>query len=104
MAQQVTTIYECDMDGQRGAETVQLPDGREIDLCPQHKAALEGFLKPYMDASRRSSQPQAVRPKKQHIGPSTETVRAWALANGYSVANRGRIQRTVVEDFIKANP
>lgn len=104
MVQQVTTIYECDMDGQRGAEVVQLPEGREIDLCPQHKAALDGFLRPYLERSRRSSQPQVVRPRAKPTGPSPETVRAWALANGHPVANRGRIQRTVMDAFIKANP
>jgi hypothetical protein len=99
--QHVATVFTCDMDGKAGALTVQLPSGLEIDLCPEHKSQLDGFLAPYRAAARKAV--TAPRPRKIAPGVPAEQVRAWALRNGYPVANRGRVKHTVLAAYQAAN-
>jgi hypothetical protein len=108
-----TTIVRItdDLDGSAAQKTVSFSfEGKsyEIDLSKKNATALEKALKPYIEAARRVR-----RPTGRATGRSgnvslqgkrdLNVIRAWARANGYMVADRGRIPVNVVEAFESAN-
>lgn len=115
MRQIVTTTY-CDMCGKEPAELVAVAPGKEADLCSEHKQLLETALAPFLAISRKSGAAQ-VRPQhrtfvpkpaaktavRSSVPPSQAAIRAWAQANGYPVAPRGRIAQNVLEKYESAH-
>lgn len=102
---------------------------RELDLCAEHaaelRAALSGFLpmrgrpprgvKAAKAATRRGPAKKAAAPRGRRVGkvarkrgPAamgggrpgfTEAVRKWAREQGIAVKDRGRLPRTVVDQY-----
>ncbi len=97
-----------DIDGGEASETVSFAlDGvsYEIDLSGENADALRAELEHYIAASRR------VGGRKSRTATSSGTstlaqsheynqaVRAWAAANGYELADRGRIAADVLAGY-----
>lgn len=109
MAQRVEIQLIDDVDGTPATATVQFAlDGRdlEIDLNDKNAAKLRKALDPYVGAGRRlGSRTGTSRRRTVTAGASGMTkeelanVRAWARANGYEVADRGRIKSDVVAAY-----
>jgi hypothetical protein len=109
---EVVTITD-DIDGRPGAETVMFAyAGRnyEIDLGEKNKAKLEKALEPFIGAARKVGGHQGARKSsgRSASGPASSAldlnaVRSWAAEQGMEVAKRGRLAKSVLDAFLKAN-
>ncbi|WP_206789733.1 Lsr2 family protein [Amycolatopsis sp. MtRt-6] len=114
MTKRVTIEILDDTDGSRAEQTVPFGlDGvaYEIDLSTTNANELREALAPYVAAARRTggrrikvAVGQPTDSTKQESEPSlnytaTHDIRTWARANGYEVADQGRISKTVVEAY-----
>ncbi|NBH02584.1 Lsr2 family protein [Amycolatopsis sp. SID8362] len=119
MAQRVLIEVVDDLDGGAATQTVPFAlDGvsYEIDLSDENAAALRDEFARYIEAGRRTGG----RRIKVTVGQSTagnrssstgaaqrernQEVRAWAQANGYGIAERGRIPKEIYAAFKAAEP
>ncbi|WP_037310187.1 histone-like nucleoid-structuring protein Lsr2 [Amycolatopsis orientalis] len=116
MAQKVSVEIIDDLDGGEATQTVPFGlDGvqYEIDLSDENAQALRGELERYVAAGTRTGG----RKLRVAAGQSTagqsrtatstdrernQQVRAWASANGYAIADRGRIPNEIYEAFDSA--
>ncbi|GAA4082094.1 Lsr2 family protein [Nocardioides kongjuensis] len=102
------TIVEItdDIDGSQGAEEVAFSfrgTDYTIDLGTKNLAAFEKALKPYLAAASkvgkaRSSSTRPT-PKKPQKAVDQAAVREWARNAGIDVATRGRIPKSVVDEY-----
>ncbi|WP_410675410.1 histone-like nucleoid-structuring protein Lsr2 [Amycolatopsis sp. cmx-4-68] len=116
MAQKVRVEVLDDLDGGKAAETVAFGlDGvaYEIDLSAENAEALRGGFERFVQAARRvggrrvkvalgQSTGEVTRSSATGQGNSREynqQVREWAAANGYEVADRGRLSSEVIEAY-----
>jgi hypothetical protein len=104
MAQQVKVILVDDIDGGEAVETVLFSvDGTafEIDLNAQNAQALRDAVALYRARGRKVRTQRTARrhARLPQSGPSTGELRAWALANGHAVADRGRVSQTVRDAY-----
>jgi hypothetical protein len=107
MAREVITRLVDDLDGSTAQETVSFAwqgTTYEIDLSKKNASAFEKLLLPYMGSSRRVSggRRTAAKPAKRAAVSNSDRlaqVRAWAAANGFEVAERGRIAKAVQEAY-----
>ena len=107
VAQKVSVTYACDYDqkeipqGQHRLRRFSI-DGRdyEIDLCLRHSERFDDALGKYASHARKSSVrvPRTKRRTAAHRRHSAE-VRAWAVAHGMTVSERGRIPAEVVNKY-----
>ncbi len=120
MAQKVRVEVLDDLDGSDASETVAFGlDGvsYEIDLSAENSEALRGAFVRYIQAARRVGGRRA----RVTLGRSTaaiagsmvdtgqgntrefnQQVREWAAANGYEVAERGRLSGELIEAYMAA--
>lgn len=108
MARRVQVVLEDDIDGGNADETVTFAvDGAayEIDLSEKNAQKLRDFLRPYIEAGRRSGGRSRRGPAPKRGGSSGDAakVRAWAEANGVAVSSRGRIPADVLEKYEAAH-
>jgi hypothetical protein len=117
MAQIQETRLVDDLDGGPADETVEFAlDGRSyvIDLSLKHADALRNGLAEYVIASRRTggrAKPGRAdihlatpasnghQPRRESDREENQKIRAWALENGMSVAERGRIPQQVLTAY-----
>jgi hypothetical protein len=108
MARKVEVELVDDMDGSQAAETLTFGvDGNlyEIDLSAKHAKELRAALRQYVDAGRRvgRSVPAAARGRAR--GPArndraqNRAIRDWAKRRKVELSDRGRIPRSVVEQY-----
>lgn len=96
MAQRVEVLLIDDIDGGAASETIRFSidgDEYEMDVNAANARALRDAVEPFRAYARKVKR-QAGRTRQARVastGPSTEELRAWARANGYTVADRGRI-------------
>lgn len=109
MAQRTQVILIDDIDGSEAAETVSLGlDGvsYEIELSEENAAALREQMQHWISRARRVSGRQ-VRGRRgsgvSRIASNSSTIREWARANGYTVNERGRLPKSVIDAFDAAN-
>lgn len=113
MARKIVYQIVDDIDGstlEEGVgETVKFGlDGvdYEIDLSDEHAAELRAVLEPYLRVARRvgGRQQRGTRQSLPATGPKRDlsAVRKWAAANGYEVADRGRVPTAVLEAYDEA--
>ena len=107
MAKTVSVLVTDDLDGTSEAETVGFSfngQSYEIDLGEKNRAKLQKSLQPFMDAGRRASQRRAIRPTRV-AAPRIDraAVRAWAVAQGLKVSERGRISAEVLSKYEAAH-
>lgn len=106
-----TTLIEItdDLDGSKNAvETSFSFRGTDytVDLGKRNLAALEKALKPYIDAASKVSNGPAAKRRSTttaHTGPDLGAIRAWAKGAGIEVSERGRISKTVREQYDAAH-
>jgi Lsr2 len=115
MAREV--VITDDLDGSSGAQTITYSfEGQEyeIDLAEKNLEKLREALKPYLDKSRRverqallPTSTRGTRRRSSSGGGSGRTdlaeIRTWAQANGYQVAERGRIKKDVIDAYDEAH-
>lgn len=105
MAQRVVVTLQDDLDGSAAAETIQFGlDGKsyEIDLSEDHAQQMRDLLGRYVGAARRTA--KSGKPYKQTtVAPDPAAVRAWARSQGMDVPTRGRIPRSIYQEFEAAN-
>lgn len=116
MAQKVRVEVLDDLDGGEAAETVAFGlDGvsYEIDLSAENAEALRGEFARFVQAARRvggrrvkvalgQSTSEATRSSgtgKVNSREYNQQVREWAAANGYEVAERGRLSSELIEAY-----
>lgn len=78
----------------------------EIDLSSRNAKKLDDFMAPYIDKARRvrdSSPKRRNQPVDFSQARDLDAVRKWARENGYEVSDRGRIAKTVLDAYDKAN-
>lgn len=109
MAQRIVVRLTDDLSGAelpvgKGETVTFCLDGitYEIDLAAKNATALRKVLRPYVEAGRLIK-PSRRRPVRTRIAADPRTVKEWARANGYQVADRGRIPKAVVDAFDAAN-
>lgn len=113
MAKQMMVKYVDDLDGTPADETVNFGlDGAhfEIDLCDTNAEALRSVLAPWIAKSRKAA---GVKKRVRRLtGTPTTTnygseqrkaIRAWAVANGWAVSERGKIAESVVAAYNAAH-
>lgn len=97
MAKKVQEILVDDLDGSPAKETVLFGlDSRfyAIDLSDSNAKELRETLKKYIRKAEAVPPPSPQNEAKQ--------IREWAVANGYTVAKRGRLHRDIVEAYRNA--
>lgn len=119
MATETTIILVDDIDGSEAAETVRFGlDGRdyEIDLSEINAKELRGSLAGFIESGRRykptTKQRRSVptRPgKTSSVSAPALTdkeqslaIRDWGRANGFAIADRGRLPARVVQAYHQA--
>lgn len=119
MAQKITTQFVDDLDGTTPATTVPfMLDGAEyeIDLSDTNADRMREVLSPFVENARYTGGRRARGPRRVK-NPNTTTrgtkkitwydrsaVREWANANGFEVADVGRISNVVIREYERANP
>ena len=112
----VVITREDDLDGSRADETIRFGiDGAdyEIDLSQANATRLREAVSGYVDHARRidARRSKPARPagsgdgfqSEQGIAADTaRQIRGWALANGYEVADRGRMSDIVTQAYFQA--
>jgi sugar phosphate isomerase/epimerase len=111
MAQRVQVQMVDDLDGSEASQTVPFSlDGvtYEIDLSEDNASALRDELARYVAAARRIGGRKVRLATGQTLaGPSgsgtdrerNRQIREWAQANGYEVAERGRLSSEIIAGF-----
>ncbi len=115
MAKTVTVMITDDFDGSADAQTLTFGyQGQqfEIDLAEKNHAAFLAALKPYIDAAhvvsagrrpRGARGARGARRSRSSLSVDRAAVRAWAQAQGISIAERGRIRADVLESYAAAH-
>jgi Lsr2 len=77
----------------------------EIDLNAKNVAALDKALEKFITAGRRVRPVRGVTRRSPGTTPKEDlnALREWAKANGYKVADRGRVSAEVREAYFAAN-
>lgn len=107
MAQKTIVQYVDDLDGSEldleAATTRRFSiDGveYEIDLSEKNSAKLDKALAPFVEAGRKLA--RNGKPYRRTVLKSKHDqakVRKWAAENGYTVSDRGRIPKHVMEAY-----
>ncbi|MDR0504757.1 MAG: Lsr2 family protein [Bifidobacteriaceae bacterium] len=108
MAQRVQVLLVDDLDGGTAEETVTFAlDGvnYEIDLSGHNAHQLREALKRWTDTARRVSNRRTTGRTRRPANPNDDTakVRAWALAAGHTVSDRGRIPQPIRDAYNAAH-
>ncbi len=111
MAKREKVTLVDDLDGGEADEQVQFAlDGRsyEIDLSRENSAKLRDSLAPFISAARRrtgrgtaAATPAPTRPETDRR--QNHAIREWALQQGMTISERGRIPSNVIEAYRAAH-
>jgi hypothetical protein len=109
MARKVQVHLLDDIDGSKADETLKFAlDGTsyEIDLSSKHADKLRSVLDKYVKSARRVGRSHVVAAGRGRAGAPTRSERAqnqairdWARRKGIELSSRGRIPRTIVEQY-----
>lgn len=105
-----TTELVDDIDGSPATTTIEFSvNGKHliIDLSEANAAAFNEALAPYIEHARRApankrksrSSSAAARAKRE----KTAQIRAWATANGHTIAKRGQLSQDIVAAYEAAH-
>lgn len=110
MAQKTHILLIDDVDGSAADETVTFGlDGimYEIDLTAARAAELRAAVAAFTPHARRVDARTTNRSARGRRGTGRDyvpaDVRAWAASRNIDVPNRGRIPRTVIEQYLAAH-
>ena len=103
MAQKITVALEDDLDGGRAAQTLRFGFGGteyEIDLSKKNAAAFRKQIAPYIEHGRKIGRPAVRRGIRTAASRQRSSeIRAWAVEQGITVSERGRIPASLVEQY-----
>jgi hypothetical protein len=114
VAKTTRVVLTCDLhgDGTEAVTTIRLDNGTaryELDLCQTHLGELTGAgrgLRPRRrtggagPATKAANKKAAAKTRRRERGArDTAAVREWARAHGYTVSDRGRIPRRILDAF-----
>lgn len=104
MAKKTIVTLTDDIDGSKAERTVEFTwQGvpYEIDLSKKNATAFEKVVAPYVEKARkvRGRGTRGRRPAAASTRSDLRAVREWAAANGYEVAQRGRISEEIREAY-----
>jgi hypothetical protein len=114
VAKTTRVVLTCDLhgDGTEAVTTIRMDNGTaryELDLCQSHFDELTEAGRRLRPRRRTGGAPSAAKAAKKVArarsrprgrgAQDTAAVREWARVNGYTVSNRGRIPRHIVEAF-----
>ncbi len=101
---------EDDLDGGPADTTVSFAfDGTayEIDLNSNNAAQMRDAFAPYIGSARKAGRSvgarRAAAPSRRSSGNRTHDLRAWARETGFTVNDRGRLSREVVDAYEAAH-
>jgi hypothetical protein len=113
MARKTVVQFVDDIDGGQADETVIFGlDGSdyEIDLSAKNATELREALAPFVGSGRRTGGRAATgrrgrgsRASRRASTDRSAEIREWARGKGFTVSDRGRISREVVEAYEKAH-
>jgi nucleoid-associated protein Lsr2 len=114
MAKTVIIQLLDDLDGSGGADTVSFAyrgTTYEIDLGRKNASAFDKLRKPYVDAGRkvtaarggRRASTNGRRGAGSRSAGQLATIREWARAKGFHVADRGRISANIMDEYDAAH-
>ncbi len=108
--QRVTVVSLCDLEHDGEAQATETIDfsyqggAFQLEACGRHGAQLRHDLAPFITAARK------VRPHRSAYARRTaasrrrsQTIRAWAQAQGIEIPDRGRIAKTVLSQYEAAH-
>ena len=99
MATHSRIILVDDVDGTEAVETVRFGlDGvqYEIDLSQHNAASLRKSVVAFVERARKVKGRRAAGPM---MGDDPRDIRIWAQNNGFTVSQRGRVSKTVIEAY-----
>jgi hypothetical protein len=114
MAKTTRVVLVCDLhgDGTEAVATIRMDNGTaryELDLCQSHFDELCGAGRRHRRRRRTGGAGAATKApirttatksgRRGRGGLDTAAVREWAREHGYTVSDRGRIPRHIVEAF-----
>jgi nucleoid-associated protein Lsr2 len=114
MAKTTRVVLVCDLhrDSTEAVTTIRMDNGTvryELDLCQSHFDELSGAgrrLRPRRrtggagSATKAAKKTAAATSRRRSRGArDTAAVREWARAHGFTVSDRGRIPRHILEAF-----
>jgi len=114
MAKTTRVVLVCDLhgDGTEAVTTIRMDNGAaryELDLCQSHFDGLTGAGRRLRTRRRTGGAPAATKAANKAAAAKTRrrrggaldtaAVREWARAHGYTVSDRGRIPRRILEAF-----
>ena len=113
MAKTTRVVLVCDLhgDGTEAVTTIRMDNGTaryELDLCQSHVDELSGAGRRLRRRRRSGGAGSATKAADNAVakarrrgrgGLDAAAVREWARAHGYTVSDRGRIPRHIVEAF-----
>lgn len=104
-----TVTVTDDLTGQAGATTIKFGlDGKNytIDLNSINEANLRKSLAKYIEKATEEVPAPVVAPRtrrasgtRARTNTDAASIRAWAVANGFTVGTRGRIDSEIVEAY-----
>jgi Lsr2 len=110
VARKVEVQLIDDIDGGRAEESIRFGlDGvtYEIDLSKKNAAKLRGGLEPYLKVAQKLGRVPVARVASRGRGVASarsdreqnQAIREWALRKGLDVSPRGRIARSIIEQY-----
>lgn len=111
MAKREKVSLVDDLDGGEAHEQVRFAiDGRsyQIDLSAENSGKLRDALAPYISAARRKTRGRSSAATEAPARPATDrrqnhAIREWALQQGLTISERGRIPTNVIEAYRSAH-
>ncbi|HHU11046.1 MAG TPA: Lsr2 family protein [Intrasporangiaceae bacterium] len=106
MAKRTITVLVDDLDGSEAVETVSFSlDGvnYEIDLNAENAAKIRDDFAVWTAHATRVGGRKRTGVVRASGGEDLDAIRTWARANGFQVADRGRISSKVKEAYAKAH-
>jgi hypothetical protein len=108
MAQKVQTLLTCDVHGDDtvGDGTIAFSLGGsayEVDVCDDHAAEITDAFAPFIEAAHKPVA-NGSRPRRRRVAATANDskapiIRTWAKSQGLEVSERGRIARSVVDQY-----
>jgi hypothetical protein len=110
LAQRTIVQLEDDLDGGPADTTVSFAfegTAYEIDLNSNNAAKMRDAFAPYIGSARKAGRGGAPRRaaavSRRSSGNRTNDIREWARENGFTVNDRGRLSREVVDAYEAAH-
>ena len=104
MARIAVVTFACDLphgeDQAEAESTIRFAwQGQEmqVDVCAPHEAQLRAAISPYVTAAR-TARPRG-RTRRSADRRRSADVRTWGQANGFELADRGRVPRRVLAAY-----